>query len=88
MAEIIDDHFMVCDDCLFPIVNDDWTMLDFHYNGRAVDQRRAEIAFGIDNAGGNICLGDSDKEEEFSSSACHCCGNPLAGRRTHMVILG
>ena len=54
MAEIIDDHFMVCDDCLFPIVNDDWTALDFHYNGRAVDQRRAEIAFGIENAGGHI----------------------------------
>ena len=86
MAEIIDDNFMVCDDCLFPIVNDDWSGLDCHYNGLAVDQRRAEIAFGIDNAGGHISLGDREQDNEFSQRGCDCCSSPLAGRKTHMII--
>ena len=87
MAKIIDDHFMVCDDCLSPIVNDDWSGLDYHYNGFAVDQRRAEIAYGIDNAGGHISLGDREQDDEFSQRGCDCCGSPLAGRKTHMIIL-
>lgn len=88
MAEVIDDEYMVCGDCLMPIVYDDFSSLDFHYKGMAVDQRRAEITYGMSEAGGHIMCGDSEKDLEYSTRACDCCGSPLAGSRHHMVVLG
>ncbi|AHK78166.1 hypothetical protein M911_02070 [Ectothiorhodospira haloalkaliphila] len=35
-----------------------------------------------------IIAGDSNKDDEFSASACDCCGTRLAGARHHCVILG
>lgn len=87
MAEIIDDNFMVCTDCLMAIANDDYTGLDYHYNDAEAEQRMNDIKAGIDNAGGHIALGDSENDAEFSISACDCCSSSLAGSRHHCVIL-
>ncbi len=85
---VVNDEFMVCTDCLMPIVNDDWSSLDYHYSGEEYDNRRAAIEAGIDNAGGHICFGDENRYDEFSSSSCDCCGCSLHGSRHHMVVLG
>ena len=88
MAQVIDDDFMVCTDCLMAIANDDYSGLDYHYSAAEAGQRMADIKTGMDSAGGYICCGDSDRDEEFSTRDCDCCGCYLAGSRHHCVVLG
>lgn len=34
-----------------------------------------------------LCVGDSEKDEEFSWRPCACCGNHLAGSRHELVVV-
>lgn len=87
MIKVIADNFMVCADCLSVIVNGDASSLDYSYSEEEAETRLLEIELGMANAGGNICLGDDDKDDEFSSRSCDCCNDGLAGPRYHCVVL-
>lgn len=86
---IIDDNFMVCGECLQALINDDYTSLDYYYDEAESTARMEAIQQGIDDIciDGYACLGDSDKDEDFSRSPCECCHTALHGSRYHMVIL-
>lgn len=88
MLKIIDNNFMVCEDCLSFIVNGDVSGLDYSYSEEEAEKRLLEIESGIAaRGGGNICRGDGDKDNEFSFRSCDCCGDGLAGPRHHCVVL-
>lgn len=87
MATIIDEDYRVCADCYHVITNGDYTYLDYHYNEKDAAKRVKEINKGIANAGGHICAGDSDKDDEFAKRPCDCCGSKLHGARYHCVVL-
>lgn len=84
--KIIDDNFMVCGECLQALVNDDYTGLDL-YDEVIAEARMQCILAGIDDLDGVAVLGDPDKDLEFSSSSCECCGISSGGSRHQMVIL-
>ena len=91
MPTIIDDDFMVCTDCLMIIANDDASGLDYSLGEEGAEARMREIREAIEDIQreeGQIAVGDSDRDDEFSSSPCACCGTRLAGARHHCVILG
>ncbi|WP_445000250.1 hypothetical protein [Halomonas mongoliensis] len=88
---IIDDDFMVCTDCLMIIANDDASGLDYSLGEEEAEVREHEILEAIaeiQREEGQIAVGDSGKDDEFSSSPCACCGTRLAGARHHCVLLG
>ena len=87
MATIIDDDYHVCSDCYPVIVNGDYSHLDYYYKQKDVANRMEEINQGIANAGGHIYAGDSDKDDEFATRPCDCCGSKFHGARFHCVIL-
>ena len=87
MTDIIDDEYMVCTDCLLAIANGDTSGLDFHYPPSDATRRMDEIHTGMAAAGGSIVCGDSERDEEFSTRDCDCCGCGLAGSRHHCVVL-
>lgn len=91
MVDIIDDEFMVCTDCLMIIANDDASGLDYALGEEVAAAREQEIRSAIleiQREDGQIAVGDSDHDDEFSSSPCACCGSRLAGQRHHCMILG
>lgn len=85
---VVDDEFYVCVDCIMVIANGDYSGLDYQFGNDedAIEARIAEIDAGIENAGGFICAGDSERDESFSSRDCDCCGSRLAGSRYHCVL--
>ncbi|MDI5922694.1 hypothetical protein QLQ86_18140 [Halomonas sp. LR5S13] len=91
MVIIIDDAFMVCTDCLMIIANDDASGLDYSLGEEEAGAWEREIRGAIaeiQRQVGQIAVGDGDRDDEFSSSPCACCGIRLAGWRHHCVILG
>jgi len=91
MATIVDDHVMVCDDCLMLIANDDATGLDHFLDEASAAARERELRDAIAAAqrdGNYLVVGDSDQNEEFSTSSCDCCQTHLAGSRHHCVLMG
>lgn len=86
MINIVDDEYMVCVDCLMVIANGDYSGLAL--NPDTEDRRTEAINRGLDRAGGSVCCGDQDKDEEFSNRGCDNCGCNLAGSLHHCVILG
>lgn len=85
--KVLDDNYMVCDECIPVIANDDYSHLDFYYREDIARKRAEEIRHAINHAGGYIAVGNSDKDEEFSTEDCDCCGNRCAGGRYHCVLL-
>src|SRR5690554_5571867 len=88
---IIDNDFMVCTDCLMIIANDDASGLDYSLGEEEAEVREQEIRRAIteiQREEGQIDVGDSDRDNEFSPSPCACCGTRLAGARHHCAILG
>lgn len=83
---IVDNEFMVCADCQMIIANDDASGLDYRLDEEASAQRKAEIRECIEAVDGHISLGDSEKDEDFSSQGCDCCGTRLAGARYHFIV--
>jgi phosphoribosylaminoimidazole (AIR) synthetase len=88
MAEIINDEYMVCADCIVVIATGDYTALDYCYQADESEKRMKEINSGLSQAGGYVLGGESDRDEEFSRRPCDCCGSSLHGARTHCVVLG
>ena len=87
--KIIDDEFMVCADCLMIIANGDDSGLDYHY-GKDAAERLAKIEAGlsaVSAVSGYVSVGDSDRDDEFSTRDCDCCGTTLAGSRHHCVVI-
>jgi len=82
---ILDDHFMVCTDCLMIIANDDASGLDYSLDEAAAAEREKEIREAIADLEGHIAVGDSGNDEEFSVSPCECCGTREAGKRHHCL---
>ena len=90
-VDIIDDDVMVCTDCLMIIANDDASGLDYSLGEEEAAAREQEIRGAIaeiQREEGQVAVGASDRDEEFSSRPCACCGMRLAGPRHHCVILG
>lgn len=85
MVSVIDDEFMVCVDCLMVVANGDYSGLAI--NPETEDQRTAEINAGLESAGGYVAVGSQEKDLEFSSRGCDCCGCGLAGSLHHCVVL-
>lgn len=83
---ILDDNFMVCADCLMIIANDDASGLDYAMDEDAAAERENEIRESIAALEGRVAVGDSENDEEFSSSACDCCGTRDAGSRHHCLL--
>lgn len=83
MARVINDHFMVCEDCIMIIANGDASGM--------TDARAEEVTRALERAqgfhGGYVVPGDSDKGSEFSMHPCACC-RCVGGARHHCVILG
>ncbi|QTP58153.1 hypothetical protein HNO53_05120 [Billgrantia antri] len=91
MATIVDDHVMVCDDCLMIIGNDDATGLDHFLDEESAAAREREVRDAIAAAqrdGNTLVVGDSEQDEAFSTSSCGCCHTNLAGSRHHCVLMG
>lgn len=81
---------MVCTDCLMIIANDDATGLNYAMSEENAAEREQEIRDAIadiQQTEGQISVGDSEKDDEFSSSACACCGTRLAGQRHHCLLM-
>jgi hypothetical protein len=87
MTTIINDDYQVCDDCTPVLANGDYTHLDYYYDEPVASAVMERINQGMDEAGGYIALGDSDKDIDFTRRRCDCCGSTLHGRRTHFVVL-
>ncbi|SDK68941.1 hypothetical protein [Billgrantia gudaonensis] len=90
MATIVDDHFMVCADCLMIIANDDATGLDHFLDEESAAAREREVRLSIAAAQRDesyIAVGDSERDEEFSTASCDCCKTTLAGSRHHCVLM-
>ena len=88
MVDIVNDEYMVCTDCIMAIANDDYSGLNYYLDSQdSIEKRIAEIQNGMRAAGGTICPGDLDRNEEFSTRACDCCGCTLAALRHHCVVL-
>jgi hypothetical protein len=80
MATIVDDNCFVCADCLIWVANGDASGMD--------EKTHAHVTNTANDVRGYWCAGDSDKEKDFSWSACDRCGCALGGSRHHAVILG
>ena len=74
-------ELMACQDCLFYVANGDLP------EDRDDDKFEADIQATVGYPSGMISCGDSDKDEEFSWSACECCGSTLGGSRHQLVCL-
>ena len=80
MAHVIFE-LSACVDCLM-----------FVANGEVPDARpnlATEIGghLGLQTMQHLVCSGGEDDGEEFSWSACECCGSPLGGSRHHLAVL-
>ncbi|MBF7052256.1 hypothetical protein IOC61_02865 [Halomonas sp. KAO] len=90
MATIVDDHVMVCADCLMIIANDDATGLDYFLDeeNAAVRERNVRDSIAaVQRDGDYLVAGDSEQDEVFSTSPCDCCNSTLAGSRHHCVLM-
>lgn len=76
MAEI-HSEIEVCQDCMIFIANDELP-------DDASPERHSEITEGVAALPGYPCSGD--ETDEFSRSACDCCGTSLAGSRHAVTI--
>jgi hypothetical protein len=77
-------ELMACTDCLMLVANGDHPEENTEKQDAEMD-RAIEANLGDDQ--GYLCCGDSDKDEEFSWSACECCGSKLGGSRHHLVVV-
>ncbi|MEK6794088.1 MAG: hypothetical protein AABZ39_04885 [Spirochaetota bacterium] len=80
--EIWEDKFMLCDDCVQVVANDDYSGIVDARQEKQIRQSLSSMA----KQGMHISLGDSEKDETFSMELCDLCFS-LAGRRTHCVVL-
>ena len=74
---------MVCQDCIMWIANGDTTGADDRWS----EEDAIEYVEAVAEDGGQVIAGDSDKDDEFSWSACDCCKTTLGGSRHHAVEL-
>jgi len=95
--EIKRDGIELCDDCTTIAVNGDYSIFDYHMNGRGPeaeakrDARIAEVDAGLAALGPHL-VPDFDSEtgrgiEEFTWRKCMCCGAG-AGSRHSFAVLG
>jgi len=84
----VKEKIMVCNDCFQPIVNGDFSALDYWYRPVQARERYEAVKAGMDRLtedGAQLCAGDD--HNEFSSFPCECCGSKLAGERNEIVLL-
>jgi hypothetical protein len=71
---------MSCQDCLFYAANG-----DLPEGNRGLEK---DILLNIGATATNyLCVGDSNKDDEFSSLPCECCRSPLGGSRHELVVV-
>ena len=81
--EIANPTHWVCADCLSPIVNGDFTGLDYGRtpdNEEVIEALHEKVREGVENFDGGHPMGE-EYDEEFSTAQCDCCGTTLAGAR-------
>lgn len=79
---------MVCNDCFQPIVNGDFSALDYWYRPKQARERMEAVKDGMNKLtanGEHLALGD--KRVEFAKSPCECCGSTLHGERHEIIVL-
>lgn len=87
MTAVINDAFMVCTDCFGYITKGDFSALDSCYPPAFSARRARAIEMGVEGAEGYACAGDAERDVNFSSAPCECCGLTLSGSRHHCVLL-
>ena len=82
---VIIENLRFCHDCMIAAVNDDYTGLDYYLGEPEATNRMNHIQESLEKLSGRpVYTGDDD---EFSSRACDCCGENLAGERFGFSLL-
>ena len=77
MTTVLRDDLWLCEDCLSPVVNGDFTALDYHYSEPKASLRMEEISAGMERLSFLVADFDSETGEgilEFATKTCDCCG--------------
>lgn len=74
-------ELMACGDCLMYVANGDLPEDD---NGELQAAIDANLTPAEQR---HLCCGDSEQDNEFSWSACQCCGSSLGGSRHQLIVL-
>lgn len=79
---VIDDNLWFCADCTIVAVNDD-------YSGIEDEARCKAVRAAVHAMGPHLASNSSEDEghDEFSWSACDCCGSCLGGSRDRFALL-
>lgn len=89
--EIVDDSFMICQDCACIALCGDASALDYYYpNSKEAAAREREIGHALEalaDKGQTLHSGEVDNDEEFSRQDCDLCGSDLAGSRIHCTLV-
>ncbi len=83
--EVVNDNIWLCEDCVQPAVNDDYSSLDYHYSPSEADRKMKRIKEGLERLG-PISIGKEIKD--LSNRGCDCCGTHAASRLQQFVIVG
>ena len=84
--------YLVCSDCLQPIMYGDYSSLDYYYDEKQALEIQIKVEKGISEliaghgVNANLTIAQADINE-FSSSPCECCGSKLTGARHEAVCL-
>lgn len=62
---------ITCDSCAPGIVNDDWTHLDYHYQGEEADEKHASITATLEVLGWLTYEGEADEPGYFTCPVCN-----------------
>ncbi len=73
------EEILLCLDCLLFVANGDESE-DSDWSEDALEANWPSMEW-------DISPGDSEKDEEFSRSACEGCGSPLGGSRHHAIAM-
>jgi hypothetical protein len=66
--EVIDDHYMICPDCLIAVANGDFSGIS------EADERRIKFRMAEHARLGFYVIPDADVQEEFMWRTCEMCG--------------
>lgn len=78
------DTLSVCVDCFTVALADDLSSFDYYY-GSDADKRISECEAAWLKFPGQKHMTDMETDD-FSRSACECCGTRLAGQREYVAI--
>ena len=83
------DEIKVCSYCAMIALYDDASGLDYDLSEEEASARYDDILNGLSEleSDGYLTLGNSDNDEEFSTTPCEICGCNLAGERFSLNLV-